>query len=132
MDTPTTRPPARPIPDAHLTELLLWADHHQDPAIRDTAASARQAVTTLAARRQADAELTEIATEAEQLEKRLAELRARQAELQPAAAKAARDYDPVIVRGWARAEGISVPDRGQIPKTVLAAWRARALDAATA
>lgn len=137
MDTPTTtRPPAaasipRPeinLPDKHLAELLLWASLHEDPTITAQGEQIRTAVNALTDRRKRDAELAQITDEAAELEKRLAELRARQAELQPTRATKAkqRDYDPAEVRTWARIHGHTVPDRGQIPKAVMTAWRNRA------
>lgn len=145
MDTPTaTRPPAtaqpqnapsipRPeieLPDKHLAELLLWASLHEDTTVTAQAEQIRTAVNALTDRRKRDAELERITTEAEQLEQRLAELRTREAELRPAPTakargRAHRDYDPVEVRAWARAHGHAVPDRGQIPKAIMTAWRAR-------
>jgi hypothetical protein len=35
-----------------------------------------------------------------------------------------RDYDPKIVRLWAQANDISVPDRGRIPAEVVEKWKA--------
>lgn len=105
-------------------ELLAWADKHQDPAIQDQSARARADLTGLRARHQADRELAAITAEAEQLERRLTEIRRRQSELRPKR-KTKRDYDSAEVRVWARANGHTVPDRGQIPKKVLQAWRER-------
>lgn len=129
MDIPTARPQpaAIELPDKHLAELLLWAAQHDDPAVVTHGDQARAAVNALTERRRHDVELSLVIDEAAELEQRLTELRARQAELQPAPTrgKARRDYDPATVRAWARANGHTVPDRGQIPKTAMAAWRAR-------
>ncbi|WP_327671874.1 MULTISPECIES: WhiB family transcriptional regulator [unclassified Streptomyces] len=136
--------PARPVADVPIThdadvrlkapedipvgQLLKWADDHPDSEIRDQAARARVALTGLRRRHAADAELTAIGVEAEQLEHRLAELRSREAELVPAKRKRrapARDYDARVVREWAAANDIECAPVGQIPKRVLDAWRAR-------
>ncbi|MFD8251933.1 Lsr2 family DNA-binding protein [Streptomyces werraensis] len=130
---PTIDPPLKavstepkPIP---VGQLLAWGDQHTDPDVRDQAARARAALVGLRRRHEADAELTAITTEAEQLEQRLAELRQREAELTPTKAKKkrtapARDYDTRTVRAWAAANGIECARIGQIPKRVLDAWRA--------
>ncbi|MFE9906444.1 Lsr2 family DNA-binding protein [Streptomyces achromogenes] len=125
----TVRPPDADADPERLPvgQLLAWGDQHDDPEIQDQAARARIALAGLRQRYAADQELTAIATEAEQLEKRLAELRAREQELAPAKPKkrtAARDYDTREVRAWATATGVDCPRVGQIPKRVLDAWRA--------
>lgn len=128
MDTPTARPqpPAIELPDKHLTELLYWAAQHTDPAVVTHGEQARAAVNALTERRRHDVELRLVIDEAAELERRLTELRERQAELQPTVkGKARRDYDPATVRAWAREHGHTVPDRGQIPKAALTAWRNR-------
>ncbi|MBU5946762.1 histone-like nucleoid-structuring protein Lsr2 [Streptomyces sp. PAM3C] len=112
-------------------QLLEWGDAHTDPEVQDQAARARVALVGLRRRHAADAELTAITSEAEQLEKRLAELRARQAELTPAkktAKKQAvqRDYEPATVRAWAKDNGVDCPATGRVPKAVVEAWRAAA------
>ncbi|MFI2437426.1 histone-like nucleoid-structuring protein Lsr2 [Streptomyces sp. NPDC018693] len=135
-------PPLAPIPEPTIKtaaepqaipvgQLLKWGEEHPDPAVRDQASRARVLLTGLRRRHAADQELTAIATEAEQLEKRLAELRAREAELAPKPKKRksgsyVRDYDTRTVRAWAAANGVDCPRVGQIPKTVLDAWRAAA------
>jgi hypothetical protein len=109
--------------------LLAWGDEHPDPDIRDQAARGRAILTGLRNRHAADAELTALATEREQLEKRLAELAARENELAPAkkarrkASAVVRDYDSRTVRAWAENNGIDCPRVGQLPKRVLDAWR---------
>ena len=35
----------------------------------------------------------------------------------------AASAEPAIIRAWARATGVAVPERGRIPATVRAAWR---------
>lgn len=125
---------AHPAPPAEYSQptplpvgqLLAWAASHPDKSLRDQAGKARDAIDILRARHQAMTELAEIDTETAELEKRLAELRARQAELAPRKrAKAVRDYEAGEVRAWARANGHRVPDRGQIPRATLQAWRER-------
>jgi len=143
----TTTPATRPVPpvvDVQLKDsadvrhrqpeqlpvgqLLKWGDEHPDPEVQDQAARARAALAGLRQRHAADAELTAITTEAEQLEKRLAQLRTREAELAPKPKKKrsspARDYDTRTVRAWAATNGVDCPRVGQIPKRVLDAWRA--------
>ncbi|WP_406157695.1 WhiB family transcriptional regulator [Streptomyces canus] len=110
--------------------LLKWGDEHPDPDVQDQAARGRAILTALRNRHAADAELTALATEREQLEKRLAELHAREAELAPVkkakrkTATVVRDYDSRTVRAWAEDNGIDCPRVGQVPKRVLDAWRA--------
>ena len=117
--------PAEEIPA--LADLLAGAAAHEDQAVRDHAKQASTALAALRERRRVDAELQQITTEAAELEQRLAALRARESELQPQtkAGKPKRDYDPREVRTWAKKRGMTIPDRGQIPKAVLAAWRKR-------
>lgn len=143
----TTAPAPRPAPpvvdvqlkagaDVRLREpeplpvgkLLKWGDDHPDADVRNDAASARAALASLRRRHAADQELTDITTEAEQLEKRLAELRAREAELAPAKAKAKRKSAPLgfpsaTVRAWAKANGVDCPPTGRVPNAVADAWR---------
>jgi hypothetical protein len=116
--------PAEEIPE--LADLLVWAAAHDDQAVRDHAAQASAALAALRERRRVDAELDQITTEAAELEKRLADLRTRESELRPQPpVRKKRDYDPREVRTWAREQGLTVPNRGQIPKDVLTAWRQR-------
>ncbi|MEV5774259.1 histone-like nucleoid-structuring protein Lsr2 [Streptomyces antimycoticus] len=119
---------AEAIPE--LADLLAWAAAHDDQVVRDHGAQASAALAALRERRRVDEELAQITTEATELEKRLADLRARESELRPQPAagrkkKRDRDYDPREVRHWARENGYTLPDRGQIPKAVRNAWRAR-------
>ncbi|MEI5522499.1 hypothetical protein WB388_18010 [Streptomyces brasiliscabiei] len=107
-------------------QLLKWGDEHPDPEVQDQAARARAALAGLRQRHAADAELTAITTEADQLEKRLAELRAREAELAPTKQKRVRkpvDYPAAEVRAWAQANGHDCPPVGRVPKAVVDAWR---------
>lgn len=106
-------------------QLLKWGDDHDDKTVQAHAATARTALEQLRARYAADQELTAITTEAAELEKRLAELRAREQELTPTKPKkrSPLDYDAGTVRAWARERGIECPDRGRVPKDIVAAWR---------
>ncbi|MGA4896714.1 WhiB family transcriptional regulator [Streptomyces griseoincarnatus] len=130
----TTTPASSPSEIAEalpVDQLLEWGDAHSDPEVQDQAARARAALVGLRRRHAAEAELTAITSEAEQLEQRLAELRARQAELTPAkktAKKQAvqRDYEPATVRAWAKDNGVDCPATGRVPKAVVEAWRAAA------
>jgi hypothetical protein len=109
-------------------DLLAWAAAHDDRAVRKHADQARESLNALRQRRAADDELATIQGETEKLSQRLQELREREALLRPKTGKKqrpARDYDPREVREWARSNGFEVPDRGQIPKKVLEAWRTR-------
>ncbi|MFE3853396.1 WhiB family transcriptional regulator [Streptomyces griseorubiginosus] len=99
--------------------LLKWGDDHPDADVRDQAARGRAILTGLRQRHAADAELTAVNTELERLEKRLAELHARQAELAP---KKKPAYRPAEVRAWAKANGVTCPGNGRVPKTVVEAW----------
>lgn len=111
-------------------ELLEWGDAHPDPEVQDQAARVRAGLAGLRQRHATHQELTAITTEAEQLEQRLAELRAREAELAPpkktkTTKKTAvqRDYEPSVVRAWARANSVDCPASGRVPKAVVDAWR---------
>ncbi|CAL9677826.1 hypothetical protein SUDANB105_08137 (plasmid) [Streptomyces sp. enrichment culture] len=126
-------PAPEPITEAmpEVAALLAWAAAHDDTKVRADGEQAAAVLTALRERRTVDAELEKISSEESQLEERLAALRARKNTLrpQPAGAKRKRqerDYEPSHVRAWARAHGHEVPDRGQIPKKVLDAWRQRA------
>ncbi|MEV0963290.1 histone-like nucleoid-structuring protein Lsr2 [Streptomyces sp. NPDC049910] len=120
MSTPTA--PVIPV-----GQLLAWADAHDDKKIRDHAVKARDGLAVLRERHQADEELAQLEMQEAELRKRLEAVRGRKAELQPK--KASRDYDAREVRAWAHEQGMTVPDRGQIPKAVLTAWRAREQEA---
>ena len=39
------------------------------------------------------------------------------------APKAARTYDAAVVRKWAEEQGLEVPARGRLPRTVVDQWR---------
>ncbi|TLQ45781.1 Lsr2 family DNA-binding protein [Streptomyces marianii] len=124
----TAQAPQNLEPEAlGLGPLLTWAAAHPDKAVQDLAEQARDSITALRRRHKADTELAALDSEEAKLEQRLAELRGRKAELLPKrkGKAASRDYDPKEVRAWARANGYDVPDRGQIPKAVLADWRDR-------
>ncbi|MFD8937305.1 hypothetical protein ACFV0R_18985 [Streptomyces sp. NPDC059578] len=128
IEQPQPTQPA-PTPEAvPVGRLLAWADDHNDLAVRDQAARARAALTGLRRRFAADVELNSIATERENLTRRLGELNAREAELAPAKPKKrrqqVRDYDTRTVRTWAAENAIDCPRVGQIPRRVLDAWRA--------
>ncbi|MER7814060.1 histone-like nucleoid-structuring protein Lsr2 [Streptomyces sp. NPDC096153] len=119
-----TAVPPRPEPAIPVGQLLAWADTHQDKKIRDHSERARVSLAALRERHQADEELAELELQESELQKRLNAVRDRKSELLPAK-KPGRDYDPKEVRAWAHEQGLTVPDRGQIPKAVLAAWRER-------
>ncbi|MFE1731611.1 histone-like nucleoid-structuring protein Lsr2 [Streptomyces bacillaris] len=102
--------------------LIAWAHAHTDKSIQRLAAQAHDALGTLRTRHHEEQELARVTAEETELEERLAEIRARKARLAPRR-KPTRDYDPATVRTWARGKGLTVPDRGQIPAAVLAAWR---------
>ncbi|MGW3152734.1 WhiB family transcriptional regulator [Streptomyces sp. NPDC001089] len=130
---PAAAPTPAPVTGASerlpIGQLLKWAADHPDAGIKDQGAQARVILTGLRHRHAADLEAAALATEAEQLEKRLAELRARQAELTPAkpGVKAGRtpvDYPAPEVRAWAAANGYPCAKGGRIRKPVVDAWRA--------
>ncbi|MGC5000628.1 Lsr2 family DNA-binding protein [Streptomyces sp. DT195] len=125
---PAPEPIAEAMPE--IADLLRWAAAHQDAKVRTDGEQAATVLAALSERRTVDAELEKISSEENQLEERLAALRARKSTLQPEPAGAKRkrqerDYEPSVVRAWAREHGYDVPDRGQIPKKVLDAWRQR-------
>ncbi|MFE1925835.1 histone-like nucleoid-structuring protein Lsr2 [Streptomyces asoensis] len=126
-----TRRPSETLPTGRL---LKWADSHDDEDIRDQAARARATLAGLRHRYDTDKELTELGSEAEQLERRLAEVRAREAELAPPKAKKSRtpvDYPAAEVRAWARDNSVPCPPTGRVPKAVVEAWRAATSPAAS-
>ncbi|MFG3154253.1 hypothetical protein ACGF7W_19665 [Streptomyces sp. NPDC048219] len=112
----------QPLP---VGQLLKWGDEHPDSDVRDQAARARLALTGLRRRHASDQELTAIADERAQLEKRLAEIQAREAELAPPKAKKRKpvDYPAATVRAWAKQAGHDCPAVGRVPKPVVEAWQ---------
>lgn len=122
--TPTTAAQEDQDPVEDTTEdLITWGTHHTDAAIRGRAEQADTALSILRTRRSLDAELATIDREQAEIEQRLATLHERRAQLLPAKPKPVRDYEPTVVRAWAREGGVPCPERGQIPRDVLAAWR---------
>lgn len=128
----TATPPLAPDTEHPDDDLLQWAAGHEDQSVRDQAATAAAALTALRDRRRRDTELARIAAEATELEERLAKLRAREQEIRPAPAKRSsrkpaepRDYEPAVVRAWARDHGVECPPMGRIPGAVLERWRQR-------
>ncbi|MEU1800841.1 histone-like nucleoid-structuring protein Lsr2 [Streptomyces sp. NPDC019937] len=125
-EPPAPQTEEQPLP---VSQLLAWADGHPDPDVQDQGARARAALTGLRARHAADTELAHITEEAEQLEQRLAELRAREDELRPTARKkprkaVERDYEPAVVRAWAKQQGIECSPIGRVPGEIVDRWRA--------
>lgn len=124
-----TRPakaPAMGIPS--VPRLLVWADGHQDAAVRDNATKARQLLLDLHNRQATDNEIATLTTELSEIERRRQELADRLAALQPAPAKPAkaktvRDYEPKTVRQWAIENNLNVPAIGRVPRNVVDAWR---------
>lgn len=115
---------SQPLP---VGQLLKWGDEHDDEEVRDQAARARVLLGGLRRRHAVDQELTAIADERAQLEKRLAEVQAREAELAPpkkAGRRTPTSPDTKAARAWAAANGVDCPPRGRVPKTVMDAWRA--------
>lgn len=129
---PAPAPAPAPVTETmpEVADLLTWAAGHDDAKVRTDGEQAAAVLAALSERRTVDAELEKISSEENQLEERLAALRARKSTLQPQPAGARRrrqerDYEPAVVRAWGREHGHDVPDRGQIPKKVLEAWRQR-------
>jgi hypothetical protein len=130
-DTAPTQTPAKAsnglgIPS--VPRLLGWAEDHQDAAVRDSAARARQLLLDLHTRQATDNEITALTTEMSEIERRRQELAERLAALQPAPAKVTkakkeRDYDPKTVRQWAADNGVEVSRIGVVPRSVIDAWR---------
>ncbi|MFC9803293.1 histone-like nucleoid-structuring protein Lsr2 [Streptomyces bacillaris] len=125
---PAPAPGTETMPE--VAALLTWAAAHDDAKVRTDGEQAATVLAALSERRTVDAELEKISSEENQLEERLAALRARKSTLQPQPAGARRkrqerDYEPAVVRAWAREHGHDVPNRGQIPKKALEAWRQR-------
>ncbi|MGW5042151.1 Lsr2 family DNA-binding protein [Streptomyces parvulus] len=130
--SPVPAPAPAPVTETmpEVAALLTWAAAHDDAEVRTGGEQAAAVLAALSERRTVDAELEKISSEENQLEERLAALRARKSTLRPEPAGAKRkrherDYEPAVVRAWAREHGHEVPDRGQIPKKVLEAWRQR-------
>lgn len=127
MDTtPPARADSSPAPTLlPVGKLLYWADAHLDAEVQDQSARARAILAGLRKRYDSDHERAAIATEAEELEKRLAELRAREAQLAPPKPRrASPGYSATTVRAWAKDNGIECPPRGRIPSAIVERWRA--------
>ncbi|MEU5284154.1 histone-like nucleoid-structuring protein Lsr2 [Streptomyces sp. NPDC020755] len=122
---PTDRTPnsTETTPASTMSGLIAWALGHSDRTVRRHGEQAHDALGWLRTRHTADQELARVDAEEKELEERLAAVRARRAELNPK--KAARDYTAADVRAWARTQGLPIPDKGQIPAEILAAWRER-------
>lgn len=123
--------PRNPAPSAGLSvattgALIAWAATHPDKTIARLGEQARTALQELRTRKAAEDELAQVDAEEQELQRKLESVRARRAALRPRKKAPARDYDPAEVRTWARANGHTVPDRGQVPKAVVDAWRDRA------
>ncbi|MGW1813307.1 Lsr2 family DNA-binding protein [Streptomyces sp. NPDC002125] len=104
--------------------LIAWAVQHTDRSIVRLGEQARTALEELRTRKAAEDEMAEVDAEEQELQRKLEAVRARRAQLRPRRkSPAPRDYDPAAVRTWARAHGHTVPDRGQVPRDVVAAWR---------
>ncbi|MEV6477650.1 histone-like nucleoid-structuring protein Lsr2 [Streptomyces sp. NPDC051657] len=116
--------PTETTPASTTSGLIAWALGHSDRTVRRHGEQAHDALGWLRTRHTADQELAKADAEEKELEERLAAVRARKAQLAPKG-KPVRDYVPAAVRAWARSQGLPVPDKGQIPATVLTAWRAR-------
>ncbi|MFJ6709279.1 MULTISPECIES: histone-like nucleoid-structuring protein Lsr2 [unclassified Streptomyces] len=128
VPAPAPAPVTETMPE--VAALLTWAAAHGDAKVRTDGEQAAAVLAALSERRTVDAELEKISSEEHQLEERLAALRVRKSTLQPEPAGAKRkrperDYEPAVVRAWAREHGHDVPDRARIPKKVLEAWRQR-------
>ncbi|GAB2606885.1 hypothetical protein GCM10027168_44670 [Streptomyces capparidis] len=148
-DTDPADPAADPAPQQSaddLERLLAWADRHSAAAIRNRAARIRADLAELTERRALDAAQREAEQRVAQAR---AELEAAQAHLrrvkggQPAAAAATpaaaatlaavaqpaalhrrSREDLARIRAWARRNGHTVSDRGQIPRHIQAAYDA--------
>lgn len=119
--------PEAAAPVRSISDLLTWAEHHPQAAIRKHASKAREALTAIQQRHAVDAELDQVQQEVERARKRLATLEARAKELARPGARATpqRDWDPATVRAWAKERSLPCPAFGQIPKAVVQAWRER-------
>ncbi|MFE4539635.1 histone-like nucleoid-structuring protein Lsr2 [Streptomyces scopuliridis] len=131
-EQPASAPAPEPVTEAmpEVAALLAWAAAHDDTKVRADGEQAAAVLAALRERRIVDAELEKITSEEDRLEERLAELRARKNTLQPEPVgtkrkRPERDYEPNVVRAWARENGHDVQDRARIPKKVLDAWRRR-------
>ncbi|MEZ0095032.1 hypothetical protein [Streptacidiphilus sp. EB129] len=125
-EAPAKTPAGLGIPS--VSRLLGWADGHQDAAVRDSAAQARQLLLALQTRQATDSEIATLTTEINEIERRRQELTDRLAALQPAPAKVAkakkeRDYDAKVVRQWAADNGVEVSRIGVVARSVVDAWR---------
>lgn len=119
----TQQPPSAGLTVAPSGALIAWATTHPDKAIVRLGEQARTAMAELRTRKAAEDELAQVDAEEQELQRKLESVRARRAALRPRKKQPARDYDPAEVRTWARAHGHSVPDRGQVPKAAVDAWR---------
>ncbi|GAA5070442.1 Lsr2 family DNA-binding protein [Streptomyces similanensis] len=133
---PATAAPALPVreladaeaaAEPSVDELLVWAEGHADSETQDQGVRARIALAGLRKRFHADAELSALETEEERLQRRLDEVRARREEIAPAKARrrvVPLDYEPAVVRAWARLNGVPCAEFGRVPRDVVDRWRA--------
>ena len=114
--TADTRPPGRPV-DA-LEALLTAGEAHTQTRVRTLAHKAREALDVL--QRVLDEE-----TQAGQARRRIAQLEAELAALKAGlpASRVHNGAESKVIREWARANSIDVPDVGRLPALVVEAYR---------
>ncbi|MGQ4486866.1 histone-like nucleoid-structuring protein Lsr2 [Streptomyces sp. SAS_281] len=103
-------------------KLISWAVDHD---VKGVARKGEQVRTLLAELRALYADAEQIAqadAEEQQLLQQLKAVRARKEQLRPR--RKASGIDQAAVRAWARKNGHTVPNRGNVPGDVVQAWRA--------
>ena len=101
--------------------LIAWAIAHDTKSVARKGIQARELLAELRGL-YADAErIAKADAEEQRLLQALAAVRARKEQLRPK--RKTSGVDQAAVRAWARANGHTVPDRGNVPAAIVAAWR---------
>ncbi|MGW3077858.1 Lsr2 family DNA-binding protein [Kitasatospora sp. NPDC001132] len=124
------QPPTHPGNGAPIEDLLAWAEKHDAKSVRATARRARDALTALRTRRDADQAVTAAESKIRALEKQLAAARA---ELRiartgtipvPGAGPWPADPTSAQIRAWAAHTGLPCNPHGRVPDAVRDAYQA--------
>lgn len=117
--TDAARPPAREDPIAQLIRRAVATDV---PRLVKAADKIQDLVDQLEAEVEAHERGAELRAEAERIEARLAEIKAQLGGKRAAHSVLTEKVDTKAVRKWAAANGIECPNRGRIPRAVMAAY----------
>lgn len=106
-----------------IEEVLQWADDSTNRRIRTVAAKVRALVDDIKTTRESEQARTAAAAEVTRLKQQLAEAEQRLRATSGRTAPARPAVSAATVRAWARSTGTPCPARGQLPASVLAAYR---------